>query len=268
MKTNVLFISFLSFICVLLNASSCMAYGPSGTGFGTNNMCYVNTHGSDEYWFCGSQAETCKENPPTGGNKRHWLYHGDQFTDEYSDGKHFCCGGTQEKAGRFVKGNKWLIKTETVAETVYDVNGNPIGKCSWNRQINICGEVDNPNDKCTEATEECRQGYVSHNKRCVKACATGYAFAGEYDDNCVKIDKSDPQQGSKEGYVIQCNPNQFWDAAILTCVDQKDKTAISTAAFTVCWKCDNPNNLKKCLLEYTKDNIITTPDIKDACKIK
>lgn len=258
MKSLITKISFVGIMLSLVPmVADCALKGK--TGFGESHGCYVDTGGNDWFWYCGDQGKGCNGVKQKGNDGEKWMHHGQDFN--YRDSGHqWCCQTNypeEDTIGIFHEGDSWIVSTRKVTEQVYDTAGNLVGKCTWEEQTNICGFVDNPQDKCTEATGECEQGYVTHNKKCVKACQTGYVFASATDNNCVKENPDDPTQGRKNGYVVQCEENEFWDKKTLSCVDQTSRIQIAAMAFQKCWECGTPGLLKTCLLEYSKEGTVS-----------
>ncbi|MBQ7244852.1 MAG: hypothetical protein IJS34_00570 [Alphaproteobacteria bacterium] len=172
-------------------------------------------------------------------NKVYWVYHGQSFKHG-SNARQWCCGGTGSNSGRFYAGDNWITKTESVKETLAN------GKCTWIRKTNICGQVDNPNDKCTEATTDCSAGFVSHGGKCVKACEEGQAFESATSATCVACEPS-PTQGVKNGNCIKCSANQFYNTNSLSCVDRSSMVSVSNNAHDDCWMCSTPGALYNCM---------------------
>lgn len=246
------------FICLLcFNSSDLFAR------FYTNSAkeCYVDDIGNDWFWFCGSQSQSCRGNPVTKSNRVHWIYHGGSFSYD-GHGPYWCCDGTADGSGHFEESDTWIIKSETVVEQV----GN--GTCKWTRKTNICNQIDNPNDQCTEPNS-CDEGYVFHNKKCVLPCQEGYAFESNASSNCIPCE-SNIHQGIVKGVCVRCEPNQIFDtnattktlnrtvgSGVLThtislqttnyCVAKSAKVQVSILAHEACWLCSNPADLRKCL---------------------
>jgi len=244
-----------------------MVAGAVSDGYNSDYQCYIIDRpiGADSFYFCGDQTKSCKGDGVNRNDSVHWQQHGDSLDRE---GLHWCCmkNPRDSGSGRYVPGDKFIVEEKTVNKSITDSSGNVIGKCSWLQKTNVCGWVENPEDECFEATGECEQGYVSHNKKCVKACQTGYAFASETDNNCVKVDKNNPTQGTKGGSIVQCAENEFYDKKTSGCIPQTERIQVSTMAFTQCWKCDSPYLLKQCLLDYSKNGTISS-GIRSACGI-
>lgn len=270
----------------LVGISTLASYaGNDREGFyaGPNASCYCDTQGNDWYWFCGKHNETnCKyssggNNYASGGNKVTWLYHGSSFnwTKRGGQGNYWCCNGTADKAGKFYQGENWLKTTRTATETIRDTAGKAIGQCTWVQKINICGEVDNPQDKCTEADPmlgcaegytsngskcvcngegyvsvggrcECADGYVTHNKRCVKSCEEGYAFESTTSSKCVKVEDNS-SMGVVGGVKVTCKSTEFFDNDTSSCKPKAERLQITTMAHEECWMCTNPTALAACM---------------------
>lgn len=237
----------------------------ASTDFYTNSQheCYVDTPGNDWYWFCGNQSKSCGGNAACCNNQINWLYHGEYFewTKHGGEGKYWCCNGTGEHSGQFVHGSSWITKTETVTETL------PEGKCTWIRKTNICGQIDNPNDKCTEATGQCSQGFVSHNGKCVKSCEEGQAFESATSNSCVSCEPS-PTQGVKQGICIKCAANQFYNINQQKCVDRSTMVQVSNGAHDDCWMCSTPGALYNCMKTVSNGGSLSqNAKLQAACSV-
>ena len=246
-------------ICGIVGYSSLVYAGKFYTN--SNVECYVDTGGNDWFWFCGSQSQSCKGNKASKKNKVTWVYHGGKFnwTKNGGAGNYWCCGGTGSKSGRFYQGESWITKTETVTETL------SAGKCTWTRKTNICGEIDNPNDKCTEATGECTTGFISHNGKCVAACADGQAFASSTSSACVDC-ASSSTQGIRKNVCIKCEANQFFDNTTLSCIARSSKLQVSVQAFNDCWMCATPGAMYNCMKTISNGGSLTN-DLQNVCSL-
>lgn len=129
----------------------------------------------------------------------------------------------------------------------------PEGKCTWLKKTNICGQVDNPGDKCKEATGQCSQGYVSHNGKCVKSCEEGQAFESATSNSCIPCEPS-PTQGVKNGNCIKCPANQFYNTNLQKCVDKSTMVHVSDSAYDQCWMCSTPGAMYNCMKTVSNGN--------------
>ena len=143
----------------------------------------------------------------------------------------------------------------------------PEGKCSWIRKTNICGQIDNPNDVCTEATGECSQGFTSHNGKCVKACDEGQAFESPTSNNCIAC--KSPTQGIKNSNCITCDANQFYNVSLQECVDRSTMLKVSNGAHDDCWMCSTPGALYNCMKIVSNGGSLSqNPKLQAACSVK
>lgn len=240
--------------------------------------CYVDTSpdDSDDYfWYCGHQTQSCRSNGENKDDGHTFLYHGDYFLwpdkkatktnekvglwSDASEQKYWCCGGTSSKSGRFYKSDSWITKSETVTETL------PNGKCTWIRKTNICGQIDNPDDKCTEATGECTTGFISHNGKCVAACADGQAFASATSSACVEC-ASSSTQGIRKNVCIKCEANQFFDKTTLSCIARSSKLQVSVQAFNDCWMCVTPGAMYNCMKTISTSGTLSD-NLQQVCSV-
>lgn len=224
------------------------------------NECFVDDDGNDWFWFCGAQSLSCRGTSVWKNNKVTWVYNGQSF--KYgSNARQWCCGGTGSKSGRFYAGDNWITKTESVTETL------AAGTCTWMRKTNICGQIDNPEDKCTEATGNCTSGYVSHGGKCVPACADGQAFASSTSSACVACEPS-VTQGVRKNVCIKCESNQFFDNNTLSCVARSSKLQVSSNAFNDCWMCVTPGAMYNCLKTISNNGSLgSNADLAAACSV-
>ncbi len=239
------------------------AYGADGFYANSKSECYVDDEGNDWFWFCGAQTQSCNGNKVASRNKITWVYHGDYFnwTKRGGKGNYWCCNGTTSSSGRFVQGTDWIVREESRTETL------PEGKCTWIAKINICGDVDNTDDKCTEATGECTQGLVSHNGKCVVACGDGQAFASDTSSSCISCD-STATQGISKGVCIKCEANQFFDLETLSCVARSSKLQVSANAFNKCWMCSTPGATYECLKTLSTNRTLdSNSQLQKACSV-
>ena len=159
--------------------------------------------------------------------------------------------------------------TESMTKTVVDTVNNTVGKCTWTQKINICGEIDNPEDECTTAVgaTECADGYVTHNAKCVEPCEDGYVFESATSSKCVKKEVN-AHQGVIDGHRFVCPDNKFWDVKTLSCKDKTEWTMISNVAFDECWLCKSPVDLTECLRHVTNGGSLSTrPTLKKKCEL-
>lgn len=221
--------------------------------------CWTDDDGCDEFWYCGKQGKSCAGDSPWGCDDPYWLYHGQTFTKH---GRTFwCCNGSGTQKGTFKEGSTWIAESKFVTETL------PEGKCTWLQKINICGQVDNPGDKCTEATGQCSQGYVSHNGKCITACADGQAFESATSNNCISCEAS-PTQGIKNGNCIKCPANQFFNINTQSCVDRSTYVHVSDSAYNQCWMCSTPGAMYSCMKLISNGNdLASNTKLQAACSV-
>ena len=252
----------------LISLCPSMLYAES-SGYNSANECFEIDRfwGADSFWFCGEQSRSCRGNKVGGGDAVHMQTHGDSLDRE---GLHWCCAkDPQNSSGTYVRGDEFIIEEKLVTETVKDSVGNPIGKCTWTQKINVCGWVENESARCTEPVEDlCEDGFAWRKKaeRCIKVCAKGYAYAGEDNNTCEKIDPNDPTQGVLDDYIVHCEDGKMWDKKKKDCFEPKQKTALSQKAFEECWKCEDAVALKDCVIDYTDDATLKE-ETKKVCGI-
>ena len=273
MKSFLLKTSLLGVILVIV---PCVA---NARGFytGDDNRCFVdnakyhtkeynNTDYNDRdiFWYCGKQkTEKCATVSRWKKDITHQRYHGGQF--EWNEngglGTYWCCDGTSSKQGKFIQAPSFYTIEDTI-EMLPDG-----GKCRWQKKISICDNtVINENEKCTKATEDCPDGYISRNGVCAKVCADGYAFESTSSNTCVRCNDA-TWKGIIDGVCKVCNSSQFFSERDGGCVDKTKKIKVSVYAHDQCWKCDTPSALNECLKAVSLGKTNTnSDDWKNACQ--
>jgi len=254
-----------------------VVHAKGGTGFNDEYQCYlVDRWDSDSFYFCGSQSKSCRSVSVWSVDAVHWHNNGDYLDRE---GGYYCCMADPAAydTGRYVSGTQWIVRTENTKKEIKDTNGKSVGTCTWEKRINVCGWVDNPQDECTEPSEDCQEDYVTRSytetdasgntkrkTKCVKACKVGYVYASENDDTCVQFPTGDPSKGIKNATLVSCAENELWDTSKLKCLSLSDMVQVPQAAFKDCYKCSTPVTLKKCIKSYAKDIALDADTLK-AC---
>ena len=208
-----------------------------------------------DFWLCGKhQPEKCSDKTVGPEDNPDRMTNGDHFV--YSGTTYWCCGGTTTQKGKFVKGDKWIIRTEPFTETL---NGET---CTGVNYWNICNEIDptysqrtcTPIVKSEPTTTNCPAGYFMRNGYCTAECGTGYAFESATSNQCVSCETTD-KQAIVNGICKRCGSNEIMDSSTRQCVSTKSVTAdmlrIATSAHETCWMCVDPVSLRYCLQYVT-----------------
>lgn len=240
----------------IITASLLLAINSAHAGrfmAGDSNRCYVDTVGTNHFWYCGTQETKCAGKKLRKYHYRDWLVHGESFSIYDPDSTDvinraiaelakknyttfWCCGGTNDKTGRFVQANSW---STTELKTI-NVEG---GTCTYEQIINACGEeISTP---CTEATN-CAKGYVKRNDECVVPCEADMAYESEKSSKCIECKITQKQGIDNAGVCVKCDNDSLWDNKIKQCIPKKTMTATSTTVLQQCWRCPNNEVMKKC----------------------
>ncbi len=256
-----------------------------------DERCIVDTHKTNEFWFCGYQDSDYKKNNCHArhvykgalwfpDNPTHQLYNGDKVT---TGGRYFvCCGGTPTAQGRFVESDTSDFRVTQEPKTV-DLGDNK--KCTYTITTDICGNVtDKP---CTEP-DSCTNGTLPRNGACVQLCTGTDAFESETSNKCVECSTTSSRGRvvGKDGNMIcqVCDSNEFFDTDAKQCVrsptedknttyttENEDGTkvthtysVISRDAMDRCWLCDDRTKFRACVKAYMADPDSVTAKI--ACE--
>ena len=227
---------------------------------GRNKECYLEDSGNDTYYFCGEQTRSCAGVGAWKKNVQNMYFNHESFAH---DGLwYLCCGGTGSKEGVFKKvSDRW--KTETVTERF------PDGKCEWVRKTSACGDVLNPQDKCTEPVP-CATGEVWHPgaDRCVKPCKEGEGFESYSSPNCVACPET-VRQTIVKGICKKCSSNQFWDKKQNGCVNMSSFVAVPGNVHDACWLCPTPGTVYNCLKMVAQNGSMDgDPTLKALCSVE
>lgn len=228
---------FMVVICALV---ICPAHAKFYAGY--RNECWVDDKGSDEYWFCGKQVESCQGNKATKSNKKNWKYNGESFTH---DGRTFwCCGGTTETEGKFVEGAEWA--TSSTKQTI-SVGG---GTAECTIKATICGTTEKSGclfpTSCPDDKELVKTGLIV--RKCVDKCdsAKGLYWDGskcatktstetkKSDDSCTGLTKGLDANGK----CVTCTGTDYiFDTARGECVYCPETEHQGVNAKGVCYSC-------------------------------
>ncbi len=180
---------------------------------GYRNECWVDDKGSDEYWFCGYQAESCRSNGATKKNKKNWIYDGKGFV--HAGRTFWCCGGTGEKEGKFVEGLTWIKSSATKTKSVGG------GTCEYTERTTVCDTTEA--DDCTVPTK-CPSGKILRNKECATLCSSGQGFQSATSNTCIACSGTDRGVDTNKICVV-CTGGQKWNGT--RCEAPKEETCTS-----------------------------------------
>lgn len=247
-------ICFLSVLVITVSDAN------AGWKVGNRNECYYSTSGKNVYYFCGQQAASCNGSSAS-SRVQNWYFHNESFAhDGYW---YLCCDGTKSKEGKFkVVKERW----ETKIATEYF----PDGKCSWEQRVSMCGDVLNPEDKCTEPVP-CEAGQVWHQsaKRCVTPCTEGYAYESVTSPVCIPCPETASSTVSDKGVCTKCDSDALYDRVKNMCVSKSQYLLATTHdAHDLCWLCPTPGTLYHCLKMVSQSgNLNGDNTLKTICSV-
>ena len=202
---------------------------------GYRNECWVDDKGSDEYWFCGNQTESCQGNKATKTNKKNWIYDGKGFV--HAGRTFWCCGGTGEKEGKFVEGLTW---TKSSTKKTKSVGG---GTCEYTERTTVCDTTET--DDCTVPTS-CPSDKMLRNRACVSKCPSGQGFKSLLSNECIAC-TGDDRGVDEKGRCHKCLlSSQHWDGS--KCTSKGDSRKEADAAQTLnCLSGQGKDSSGKCV---------------------
>lgn len=229
---------------------------------GSNNACWYETdYGKKKngenwaYYYCGAQYAKCDGKTSKGHDKVFWHYHGDSFTFKSSPtDTYFCCGGTTSTAGKYVRADKWIVKTETEKVSVAG------GTCNKSIETDACGA-----QHITECTkpDNCDNGTILRNGECVVRCEGDEVFESTTSNKCIACETTLRQGPSKDHTTcIKCDSaTEFFNSETKTCIKKNspDLTKYTKESMQECWRC--PHELfRKCVESVTTVNKMGVSD--------
>lgn len=224
----------------------CAAY-PGSHKMGNNQNCFYDSNPGRNKWhyyYCGSQSRGCAGKSGGGKNDQHYtIFDKDSFTFKTSPyDKYWCCGGTGEKSGTFVKdtGKGFYIDTQTKRKQLADG-----GSCNIRIQKTICGDVEEID--CTEP-DTCSQGFTLRNKACIKPCGDDEVFESPASNTCISC-KTTAYQGPSldRQSCIKCDQyTEFFNRQTKKCIKKSTLKQYAKDTMKECWRCPN-NVMLKCM---------------------
>lgn len=208
---------------------------------GDNNRCWIDDHKRNEFWYCGSQDTKCAGYKLKSSHHRHWLYHGDNFTND--NRKFWCCNGTTSAQGIFVEAASFYKEDTVVTKDL------GTGTCNWHKRVDVCDNV--IGTECT-TPDECNSGYILRNKECVEPCQGDTAFESEVSNTCIECKTTNYQGINKDRICQRCNSaTEFWDKRAEKCIKKDTLTKMTSQAMKKCYGCTQ-DLFKQCALIFSK----------------
>lgn len=249
-------------------------------------VCYVYDRGwpdNDSFWYCGKQNKKCDgvkdysdhcTSGCIGGDTAHWLEHGQSFSRDGNT--YWCCNGSKEKRGIFVKSDQWTTQT---LKTISIGNGN---QCSYYITQDVCGNI--ISDEPCSQSDSCDAGYIKRNGECVQPCDAPLVFESITSNKCIQCEQTPYQKATTDNkgasYCLKCDkdtqfikteiqtlnltPSKITDTkfiktlnkltpsittsrVVVRCASKSEFKQISTTDMKKCWRCNGTENFKKCL---------------------
>lgn len=234
------------YITLLFTISIVTASNAANHKHASNNSCWYETNYGKKstgdnwaYYFCGPAYEKCDGKKHKGHDKLVLQYHGDSFTFKTSPREtYFCCDGTKDVSGHYVRANKWIVDTKTEKIQVAG------GTCNKLIETDACGE-----EHITECTtpDTCESGMILRNKECVTRCEGDEVFESTTSNKCIKCE-TNIRQGPSPDHTrcIKCDTaTEFFDRETKTCIKKNSENIqqYSKDAMAECWQC--PSTLYK-----------------------
>lgn len=217
---------------------------------GPSHACWVNTEGTNSFYYCGAQDSGCAGKNERSGHSKSTYYHGDKET--INGVVYYCCGGASStKMGVWQKGS---LKAD--AETLEIKFEN--GKCVYQESKNDCGELVSTKEKeCQYGPKECDDRYelvlVDGVNKC-QLCDGEEKFWDETNNECVFC--------SKEHSLIVMGSD-----GKKTCKLRTELTQVTNANMKICWQCSNTEAFKKCALAQANGKSLSA-NIKKQCRLE
>lgn len=248
------------------NAGGWLA-GPSGA-------CWVNTDGTNSFYYCGNQESGCAGKNERANHSKKTYYHND--TETISGQSYACCGGDANTMGKWQLSQKKEEKKRVEFENGY---------CEYTEVTKPCGEVTDNAQECTFPTG-CYDGYEiikgTNGDKCVLKCPDNYARESIDSEKCIDCEITDSQGIDNNGVCVSCERGrEFWDSDNKKCVpcDRRANVvtgnlctpikSVGTASkdiMKLCWQCRNVEHLRNCL-KNAADVDKMSENAKKDCKI-
>jgi len=220
-------------ITAALMMTLAMSYAHADHKHGPRNECWRDSK-YDKHWayyYCGAQAAKCDGKKSKGHDTVFWQYHGEKFTFRTGPNEtYFCCGGTKEAEGKYVRADKWIVEQKT--ERI-EVQG---GTCNKLIQKDACGETHEVT--CT-TPDQCNTGLTLRNKECIKPCGDNEVYESPTSNTCIECETSIYQGPAQDRQsCIKCDKDtEFFDRTNKRCIKKSSLTQYSQNAIKECWRC-------------------------------
>jgi len=271
-------------IFVLMLVTICLtqtSYAKYNQKHGSDYECWYETeyeaggHGKGNwaYYYCGKQNDKCDGKKSKTSDTIFWQYHGDTFTfqggknpSEHDLYTYYCCNGTKDEKGRYVRADSWIDSSKTVTETKH-VTG---GTCQVKIETDVCGDT-HKIDCDTPGT--CDAGYIMRNKVCAEICPDGSAFESDTSNKCIQCETTNYQGiktiSSNNKLCIKCDKDtEFFDKETKACIKKSALKQTTNSAMKKCWRCPDNDAFAKCVDIIQKSSTGTDErKILTRCKI-
>ncbi|MDE5615663.1 MAG: hypothetical protein K2I81_02420 [Alphaproteobacteria bacterium] len=236
---------------------------------GPRHECWRDSEYDDHwaYYYCGDQAAKCDGKKSKSHDTVFWQYHGDHFifqTEPHDT--YWCCGGTTESEGKYVKSAHWITNTTTERVSIYG------GTCNKLIQTDACGGQHII--ECTEP-DTCAPGQLLRNRECIKPCGADEAFESSTSNTCISCEANLYQGPSLDRQVcIKCDQtSEFFNRETKKCVKKSSLEQYSKQTMKECWRCPQ-SFYADCIKEMKKPSdqrgfaINNWQEIKRKCHLK
>ena len=238
------------------------------------NGCYVDTKGTNTFWFCGKAPEKCSDKKVKGFHKKNYLYNGDYF--DRNGTRYWCCGGSATAHGRFTTtstSTPWSTSETATKSTA-------AGTCTYVKTTNVCGDVtgdcsvaSDGSNAASESTlsdaQSCElQNKLWRNNVCVEYCVAPKAFASTSSNSCIDCETTN-FQGISGDVCVKCDPgSQLFDKTSRRCVDKSYWPKYSRSAMETCYACTSNTLFQECVKLFSnRTNTMPENEILTGCKI-
>lgn len=217
---------------------------------GPSHACWVNTEGTNAFYYCGAQDSGCAGKNERSGHSKTTYYHGQSAT--INGATYYCCGGASStKMGVWQRGS--LKKDAETLEIKFEN-----GKCEYKESKNNCGElVSTKEQDCKFGPNKCDDGYelvlVDGVNKC-QLCDGEEKFWDETDSKCVFCSKED-------SLIVKGSGGNK------TCKLRTELTQVTNANMKICWQCSNTEAFKACAQAQANGETLNA-NIKKQCRLE
>lgn len=264
---------------------------------GALDSCFYDSNysaGSWHYYFCGKIPDDKKCAGKRCGSRKTnfktWFTGNSDACLDFVDLELFtfattqketycCCGGTADKAGRFVKAEN----TTNCYKKDPTVNGKPnpqkIPRDLGNGQVcndlvyqTVCGTEYRVTCTVPEP-QQCLDGYKWRQKECAPICTGDTVYENEYSNKCVQCPTTNFQGTDKNReFCIKCDQDtELFDRTKAECIQKNSKNVkqYHKDAMRECWRCPDAlfAECVNAVTERAKSNTALPTNIKNKCHL-